>query len=202
MFTLLAMEQEHEQKALVTCADGRIRPVWATTSDLLRLYYDEEWGRPLVHENEAFERLTLEGFQAGLSWETVLKKREAFREAFAGFDVDTVADFGEGNIASLMNNPAIIRNRPKIRAAINNAQRTQELREEGGLIAFLASFAPEEWERPVSANAARTKCPESEAMAKALKQRGFSFVGPTTCFALMEATGLINNRILGASDLK
>lgn len=196
------MDNQLTEKGLVSCAGGRIRPVWATASDLLMNYYDNEWGKPLTTESEAFERLTLECFQAGLSWETVLKKREAFRDAFAHFDVDTVAEFNDTDIERLLANPAIIRNGKKIRATTSNARCIQQLRDDGGLVAFLAGFAPDSWQQPASAAAALTQCPESVAMAKALKKRGFKFVGPTTCFALMEATGLVNNRVLGASDLK
>ncbi|MEJ5998086.1 DNA-3-methyladenine glycosylase I [Corynebacterium sp. H130] len=196
------MNENLINKGLVICEDGRVRPVWATTSDLLRTYYDNEWGRPLMTEREAFERLSLECFQAGLSWETVLKKRDAFRKAFADFDVDTVAEFNDADITRLLENPAIIRNGNKIRATINNAKATQKLREHGGLIAFLASFAPTTWKRPASLATAKTQSEESTAMSKALKKHGFKFVGPTTCFALMEATGLIDNRVVGASDLE
>ncbi|MEJ5927870.1 DNA-3-methyladenine glycosylase I [Corynebacterium sp. H128] len=189
------------EHGLVSCTDGRIRPQWAQSSDLLRDYYDNEWGRPIRTENEAFERLVLEGFQAGLSWETILKKRPAFRAAFANFDVDTVAGFNAKDVETLLANPGIIRNRNKICAAVHNAARVQELRDDGGLLAFLASFAPTDWERPTHAETAATVSKESAAMARALKERGFKFVGPTICFALMEATGLINNRVLGASDL-
>lgn len=199
---MLAMDNQLDEKGLVSCADGRVRPVWATASDLLMNYYDNEWGKPLTAESEAFERLTLECFQAGLSWETVLKKREAFRAAFAHFDVDTVAEFNDTDIGCLLANPAIIRNRNKIRATISNARSVQQLRDDGGLVAFLAGFAPDSWQQPTSVAESLTQCPESVAMAKALKKRGFKFVGPTTCFALMEATGLINNRVFGASDLK
>lgn len=196
------MNEPKTENGLITCPDGRIRPRWATTSDLLQDYYDTEWGRPVSTESQAFERLVLEGFQAGLSWETILKKREAFRQAFAGFEVDKVAAFTEEDVAHLLANPQIIRNEAKIRAAISNARAAQKLREEGGLLNFLTSFAPEEWERPCTFAAAKTTSPESKALAKALKKRGFTFVGPTTCFALMEAIGLINNRVIGASDLK
>lgn len=196
-----AMNYTLEEKGLVNCPDGRIRPVWATTSDLLTTYYDYEWGRPIRTESEAFERLVLEGFQAGLSWETILKKREAFRAAFAGFDVDAVAAFTEQDVERLLKDPSIIRNGLKIRAAIRNAQCTQQLREHGGLVAFLESFTPEFWPQPESLAQANTISEESTAMARALKKLGFTFVGPTTCFALMEAIGLINNRVAGASDL-
>ncbi|QMV84373.1 DNA-3-methyladenine glycosylase I [Corynebacterium hindlerae] len=196
------MNAEINEKGLVTCSDGRIRPRWATASDLMQDYYDYEWGKPLTTEDDAFERLVLEGFQAGLSWETVLKKRAAFREAFANFHVDTVADYNEADIERLLNNPAIIRNRKKICAAITNACCVQELRDDGGLLTFLSSFAPTEWNQPESLTTAQTTSAESIAMSTALKARGFKFVGPTTCFALMEATGMINNRVVGSSDLK
>lgn len=189
------------QSGLILGNDQRWRPAWATTSDLLRDYYDYEWGRPVTSENEMFERIVLEGFQAGLSWEIILKKRPTFREAFANFDVDTVAAFTQDDIARLLENPAIIRNANKIRAAVNNAQRVQELRSEGGIVAFLQQFAPADFPRPAHLDQVPTKSDESLAMARALKKRGFTFVGPKTCFALMEATGLVNTRICGAGEL-
>lgn len=186
---------------LILGTDNRLRPAWATTSQLLQDYYDYEWGKPVSTEAEMFERLVLEGFQAGLSWEIVLKKREAFRDAFRHFEVDTVASFGEEDIEKLAQNPDIIRNRNKIRAAVTNARSIQQLRADGDLITFLQQFTPATWERPKSPSEAATTCPESHAMAKALKKRGFTFVGPTTCFALMEATGMIDNRPEGAAPL-
>ncbi|MDU0479713.1 DNA-3-methyladenine glycosylase I [Staphylococcus chromogenes] len=186
---------------LVAGSDNRLRPPWATTSDLLRDYYDYEWGRPVTTESEMFERIALEGFQAGLSWETVLRKREAFREAFCLFDVDRVAAFSHEDVETLLDNPDIIRNRNKILAAINNAQCIQEMRADVEIITFLQRFIPPTWERPKTLKDVATTSPESEAMATALRQRGFKFVGPTTCFALMEATGMINNRIVGAAEL-
>ncbi|AKK02073.1 DNA-3-methyladenine glycosylase I [Corynebacterium epidermidicanis] len=186
---------------LVLGVDNRLRPQWATTSQLLQDYYDYEWGRPPKTESEMFERIVLEGFQAGLSWEIVLKKRPAFREAFCDFEVDRIASFGEADVAKLLANPDIIRNQNKIRAAINNAQRVQQLRAETDLITFLQNFAPVAWERPTSLEQAKTKSAESAAMARELRRRGFKFVGETTCFALMEATGMIDNRIVGAAAL-
>ena len=201
LFKMWGMNEKLEEKGLVACEDGRIRPAWAAESELMRNYYDHEWGRPIVTESEAFERLVLEGFQAGLSWAIVLRKRDAFRLAFKDFDVDAVAAFSESDIERCAENPDIIRNRAKIRAAVHNARRVQELRDDGGLLALLASFAPEHWEQPVSSATARTVSAESHQMAAMLMKKGFKFVGPTTCFALMEETGLINNRVVGASDL-
>lgn len=166
------------------------RPAWASTDELMRNYYDEEWGVPVHDERGLFEALSLEVFQSGLSWSTVLRKREAFRAAFAGFDPDAVATFTDADVARLMADDGIIRNHRKVLATIQNAHATVALRAEGGLAAFLWSFAPEPTgaaatDEPVSRTA------ESEALAKALKARSFNFVGPTTMYALMQAVGMV-----------
>ena len=188
-------------RGLVRGADGRLRPHWACSSELLRDYYDHEWGRPVTDERGLFERICLEGFQAGLSWETILRKRPAFREAFAGFDPEVLADWGDAEADRLLAGSGIIRNRAKIRAVFTNARATLALRESGGLPRLVLSFTPAAWTPPDSAAEQPTTSPESIALAKALKKAGFSFVGPTTCFALMEAVGMVDNRIRGASGL-
>lgn len=184
---------------VVVGEDGLARPVWAASDPLMRDYYDGEWGLPVRDEAGVYERLTLEAFQSGLSWSTVLRKREAFREAFAGFDPAAVAAFGEADIERLMSDAGIIRNRAKILAAIANAQATLELRkdpEAGDLGAFVWSFQPETTPAPRTMDEVPTTSAESIALAKALKKRGFKFVGPTTMFALMEAIGIIDTHLV------
>ena len=187
-----------ENTDLIEGADGLKRPPWAATSPLLRDYYDHEWGMPVRDERGLYERLVLEGFQAGLSWELILRRRDAFREAFCDFDPDKVAEFGEDKVAELLDNPNIIRNRRKIEAAINNARATVRLREKGGLVDFIWSFQPNETPRPTTLAEVPTTSQESKAMAKALKKAGFSFVGPTVCFALMEAIGMVDTHLVGS----
>lgn len=169
------------------------RPEWANTSDLLREYYDSEWGFVVADSTAIFEQLVLEGFQSGLSWETVLKKRPAFRLAFDGFDPHVVAAYTDSDVARLLEDCAIIRNERKIRAAITNARATVALEEAGMSLAELVwSFAPDDsyGEGPT---AGRSR--ESEALAAELKRRGFTFVGPVTIFALMQAIGMYNHRL-------
>jgi DNA-3-methyladenine glycosylase I len=176
--------------------DGLARPAWAATDPLLRQYYDTEWGMPVRGEQAVYERICLEGFQAGLSWATILRKRPAFREAFYGFHVDTVAAFTDADVERLMNNPGIVRNRAKIRAAITNAQATAALRAEGGLSDFVWSFQPAATPAPRTIEEVPTTSPESVALSKALRRRGFAFVGPTTMFALMEAIGMVDTHLV------
>lgn len=176
--------------------DGLARPVWASTDALLREYYDTEWGMPIRDEQGLFERISLEGFQAGLSWATVLRKRPAFREAFLGFNPDAVAAFTEQDVERLMQNEGIIRNRAKIQATIRNAQATIALRGEGGLVDFVWSFKPLVTLAPRSLSEIPSTSPESVALSKALRKKGFSFVGPTTMFALMEAVGIIDTHLV------
>lgn len=180
----------------VLCEDGLIRPVWAAQAGMMRDYYDTEWGMPVAGENAHFERLVLEGFQAGLSWATILRKRPAFRELFCDFDVDTVAGFGGTEVEQLLTDARIIRHRGKIEAAIGNARATQDLRGDGGLVEFLWSFQPEETPRPAAIGDVPTTSPESVAMSKALRKKGFRFVGPTTMYALMEAVGIVDTHLL------
>ncbi|WP_413543491.1 DNA-3-methyladenine glycosylase I [Citricoccus nitrophenolicus] len=183
---------------LVVGEDGLARPVWASTDPLLRDYYDSEWGMPVRDEQGLFERLSLEAFQSGLSWATILRKRPAFRHAFADFDPDTVAGFGDQDVARLLLDAAIIRNRAKILATIGNAQATLRLRAEGGLTELLWSFQPEQTPEPHTPDEVPSRSAESVAAAKELKSRGFSFVGPTTVFALMEAVGIVDTHLLGS----
>lgn len=180
----------------VLCDDGLLRTPWGAVPGMMREYYDTEWGLPVVGENAYFERLSLEGFQAGLSWATILRKRPAFREVFADFDVDTVAAFGPDVVDSLMSDARIVRNRAKIEATIGNAQATVGLRDEGGLEAFLWSFKPAETPFPVRMSEVPTTSDESVRMSKALRKKGFRFVGPTTMYALMEAVGIVDTHLV------
>lgn len=159
---------------------------------MLRAYYDTEWGMPVTDERGVFERLSLEAFQSGLSWATILKKRPRFRDVFADFDPDVVSAFTDDDVARLLQDPGIIRNRAKILATINNAGATVRLRDKGGLSEFIWSFQPTETPAPRTMAEAPTQSPESRAMAKALKKEGFAFVGPTTAYALMSAIGLVD----------
>ncbi|PZE70341.1 MULTISPECIES: DNA-3-methyladenine glycosylase I [unclassified Curtobacterium] len=183
---------------LVTGDDGLARPVWASSDELLREYYDTEWGMPVRDERGVFERLSLEAFQSGLSWRTILAKRPAFRAAFADFDADTVAAFGEDDVARLMADAGIVRNRAKILATITNANATIALRQDGGLADFVWSFRPTTTPEPRSSAEVPTKSDESLALSKALRKRGFAFVGPTTMYALMEALGIVDTHLMGS----
>lgn len=176
--------------------DGLIRPAWAERDPLLREYYDSEWGMPVTDETGLYERITLEGFQSGLSWATILRKRPAFREAFDGFDPEIVAAYTEGDVERLMADAGIVRNRAKILAAINNASAVVSLRAEDGLVEFVWSFKPDETPEPTSHEEIPTSSPESVALSKALKKKGFTFVGPVTMFALMEAIGMVDTHLL------
>ena len=180
----------------VLCEDGLLRPAWAAEPGMMRDYYDTEWGMPVDGENAHFERLSLEGFQAGLSWSIILRKRPAFREVFCDFDVDTVAAFTTDDIERLVVDPRIVRNRAKIEATVGNARATQALRDDGGLVDLLWSFRPETTPRPVSFADVPTVSTESTAMSKELRRKGFRFVGPTTMFALMEAVGIVDTHLL------
>ena len=180
----------------VLCDDGLRRPPWAASDPLLRTYYDTEWGMPVQDERGLFERLSLEAFQSGLSWVTILRKREGFRAAFEGFDPDKVARFSDRRIERLMVDPGIVRNRAKIVATIANAAATIRLRQDGGLAGFIWSFKPGATPAPRTLAQVPTSSPESIALSKALRQRGFSFVGPTTMFALMEAVGIVDTHLV------
>lgn len=189
---------ERDLPDLVIGDDGLARPRWAAVDPLLRDYYDTEWGMPVRDERGLFERLSLEAFQSGLSWVTILRKREAFRAAFAGFDPDAVAAFDEHDVARLMTDSGIVRNHSKVEATIANARATVALRADGGLGDLVWSFRPHETPRPRTFAEVPTTSPESVALAKELKRRGFAFVGPTTCFALMEAVGLVDTHLVGS----
>lgn len=178
--------------------DGLARPAWAATDPLLRHYYDTEWGLPVRDEQGLYERISLEAFQAGLSWATILRKRSAFRAAFHNFHPETVAAFTEADVERLLLDPGIVRNRLKIKAAITNAQATIDLRADGGLVDFVWSFKPASTPEPRTPAEIPTTSPESVALSKALRRRGFVFVGPTTMYALMEAIGLIDTHLVGS----
>lgn len=187
-----------DEHGLVRGDDGLLRPEWAAAGPLLQQYYDTEWGMPIRDEQGLFERLSLEAFQSGLSWATILRKRPAFREAFAGFDPEAVAGFGDDDEARLMADAGIVRNRAKIRATITNAQATIALRDEGGLAQLIWSFQPETRPQPRTMAEVPTQSPESKAMSKALKKEGFVFVGPTTMYALMSAIGMVDLHLMGS----
>jgi DNA-3-methyladenine glycosylase I len=167
---------------------------WGGSTPDYVLYHDTEWGVPLRGDNALFERLSLEAFQSGLSWLTILRKRENFRAAFAGFDIATVAAFGEADRQRLLADPSIVRNRAKVDAAVNNARAILDNVPEG-LTELLWSFAPAEHQRPATMTDVLAMTPESKAMAKELKRRGFAFVGPTTAYALMQATGMVDDHV-------
>ena len=176
--------------------DGLARPAWAAVDPLLRDYYDTEWGMPIRDEQGLFERISLEAFQSGLSWATILRKRPAFRAAFDDFDPDRIAQYGESDVARLLEDAGIVRNRAKIRATITNAHATVGLREKGGLVDFVWSFRPQETHSPRTLAEVPTQSPESFALSTALKKEGFAFVGPTTMFALMEAIGIVDTHLV------
>jgi DNA-3-methyladenine glycosylase I len=179
------------------------RCTWAASAppDYVR-YHDQEWGRPVADDRRLFEKLCLEGFQSGLSWLTILRKREAFRAAFAGFDIETVAGFGPADVARLLADAGIVRHRGKIEAAIGNARRARELRDEfGSLGAFLWRYESDGTGRaPLLTEdvlRAMTTSPESVALSRELKRRGWAFVGPTTLYAFMQSMGMVNDHLEG-----
>jgi DNA-3-methyladenine glycosylase I len=179
---------------LVIGADGLARCAWGASTPDYATYHDQEWGKPLRGDDALYERMTLEAFQSGLSWLIILRKREGFRAAFAGFHIEAVAQFGPADVARLLADPGIVRNRAKIEAAIANARAALEV--DGGLGELLWSFAPTgPRPRPESFAELASTTPESTAMAKELKRRGFRFVGPTTAHALMQATGMVNDHL-------
>jgi DNA-3-methyladenine glycosylase I len=189
-----------EPTGLFAGDDGTLRCQWCQASDAYRRYHDTEWGFPVTDDRRLFEKLCLEGFQAGLSWLTILNKREAFRRGFANFDAEKVARFGERDIERLLADAAIVRHRGKIESTINNAQRVLELRKEfGSLAAYAWSYEPAAKGRPKRFTPAHVVATSSEstAMSKDLKKRGWSFVGPTTVYAFMQAMGLVNDHYDG-----
>ena len=187
---------------LIEGEDGKLRCFWYGNKDDYLHYHDNEWGRPVDDDNRLFEKICLEGFQSGLSWLTILRKRENFRAAFAGFDFEKVARFGEADIERLVTDAGIIRHRGKIASTINNAKRALELRDEfGSLAAYFWSYEPGPEDRPARLDHATLmtlgKTEISTAISKDLKKRGWSFVGPTTVYAFMQAMGLVNDHIEG-----
>ena len=174
--------------------DGRLRCPWALSAPDYVSYHDDEWGRPARDDDAMFERLTLEGFQSGLSWLVILRKRPAFRAAFEDFRIERVATFTDRDVERLLGDAGIVRNRGKIEATIANARAATDLAD--GLLAHLQSFAPAEAApAPRTTADVRATSPESVAMSKDLKRRGFRFVGPTTAYALMQATGLVDDHL-------
>jgi DNA-3-methyladenine glycosylase I len=180
---------------LVIGVDGLARCRWGGSSPEYVAYHDVEWGRPVRTDEGLFERLTLEAFQSGLSWLTILRKRPAFRVAFDHFSIVKVAGYGDAEVARLMADAGIVRNRAKIDAAIANARAALDLPD--GLAALLWSFAPAPRPRPETFAQVPSSTPESTAMAKQLRRLGFRFVGPTTAYALMQATGMVDDHLVG-----
>ena len=186
-------------------ADGVTRCWWCGDAPDYIAYHDQEWGRPVADDTRLFEKIVLEGFQSGLSWLTILRKRENFRAAFAGFDIDAVAEFREADIERLVHDAGIIRHRKKIESAINNAQAARRLRDEtGSLAAYFWSWEPDAADRPKSIRKAEIPAQTglSQAMSKDLKKRGWSFVGPTTAYAFAQAMGLVNDHLEGCAHRK
>ena len=182
-----------------TGADGRVRCWWPGDDGAYVAYHDDEWGRTVTDDNRLFEKLCLEGFQSGLSWLTILRKRANFRAAFRGFDIATVAAFGPADIERLVGDAGIVRHRGKIASAINNARRASEVVEDfGSLAAYLWGWAPAPAQpAPTGKDSLPASTPESAALATDLKRRGWSFVGPTTAYAFMQSMGLVNDHIVG-----
>ena len=175
--------------------DGLERCWWGVEPEIYRTYHDEEWGRAVVDDRRLFEKICLEGFQAGLSWLTILNKRENFRAGFAGFDPSAVANFGEDDVSRLLDDAGIVRHQGKIRSTINNAERALELAEEhGSLASYFWSYAEPETAAPVEIPAVTNT---STTLSKDLKKQGWSFVGPTTVYAFMQAMGLVNDHLAG-----
>lgn len=189
-----------ETDGLLTGPDGLRRCKWHGGQEDYQTYHDNEWGRPVVDDKRLFEKICLEGFQAGLSWLTILRKREAFREAFSGFDVNDVASFDDSDIERCVANAGIVRHRGKITSTVNNARRALELVEEfGSLAAYFWSFEPSEASRParIVAGTIPAKTEESALLSRDLRKRGWSFVGATTVYAFMQAMGLVNDHLEG-----
>jgi len=189
-------------EGLVRSEDGVTRCWWGDGDLAYRAYHDDEWGMPVTDDVRLFEKLSLEGFQAGLSWLTILRKREAFRRAFAGFDFTRVARFGPRDVERLLGDASIVRHRRKIESTISNARRAEELVDEAGsLAAFVWRFEPAASARPRRATHAAlggvAQTDESRALAKELKRRGWTFVGPTTVYAFMQAMGLVDDHLEG-----
>ena len=189
-------------EGLVVGDDGKARCWWSTGDQLYRLYHDEEWGRPVRDETRLFEKLCLEGFQAGLSWLTILRKRDNFRRAFDGFNPRLIARYGDADVDRLLGDSGIVRHRGKILATITNAQRYLDLVDEAGSLArYLWSFEPDTATRPRGIDKAALMTLdttlESTALSKDLRRRGWAFVGPTTVYAAMQAMGIVNDHLEG-----
>ena len=187
---------------LFTAPDGPVRCAWCEATPAYQHYHDKEWGFPVTDERRLFEKLCLEGFQAGLSWLTILDKREAFRRGFANFDAERMVGFCDADVQRLLADAGIVRHRGKIESAIANARRVLDLRErEGSLATYVWRYEPDPTSRPermtLAAARAQTTSPESVAMSKDLKRRGWSFIGPTTVYAFMQAMGLVNDHLDG-----
>jgi DNA-3-methyladenine glycosylase I len=184
--------------------DGVLRCWWSGTDPEYCCYHDEEWGHPMEDDRTLFEKICLEGFQAGLSWITILRKRDNFRKAFSNFNVDKITKYTDKDIERLMQDAGIVRHRGKIESVINNAARAKELRKEfGSLAAYFWQFEPGPDERPkkmdIASLRAMTKVASSIALSKDLKRRGWSFVGPTTVYAFMQAMGMVNDHLQGCN---
>jgi DNA-3-methyladenine glycosylase I len=180
--------------------DGVARCWWGGSDPLYVTYHDEEWGRPVIDDRRLFEKISLEAFMSGLSWLTILRKRESFRAAFDGFDMETVASYAEDKVEDLLTDTGIVRNRAKIEATINNARRCIELADEtGSLAGYLWSYEPSTGDRPRTIDwpglIGMGVAPEATAMSKDLKKRGWRFVGPTTLYSVMESVGLVNDHM-------
>ena len=189
-----------DESGVIRGGDDVARCAWCGTHADYVAYHDTEWGRPVADDRRLFEKICLEGFQSGLSWLTILRKRRSFRAAFAGFDFERVAAFGEPDVERLMQDAGIVRHRAKIESTINNARRALEMVErEGSLARWFWSWEPSPAERPgrvtPAALAAMTVTPTSKALSKELKRRGWSFVGPTTAYAFCQAMGLVNDHL-------
>ncbi len=187
---------------LIAGPDGQLRCWWHGNLPDYMAYHDNEWGRPVADDTRLYEKLCLEGFQSGLSWLTILRKRENFRRAFAGFDIERVAAFDAADVERLVQDAGIVRHRGKIESTINNARRARDLIEaEGSLAAFVWRFEPDPATRPERCDKASlmalAKTPESTALSKELKKRGWSFVGPTTVYAFMQSVGIVNDHVEG-----
>lgn len=185
-----------QDKGLIKSTDGKQRCWWCGDDDLYVRYHDTEWGRPVYDDVRLYEKICLEGFQAGLSWITILRKRESFRAAFDGFDFNKIAKYDHEDVHRLLQDEGIVRHRGKIEATINNAARAIELvKEKGTLSDYFWSFKPEKHVQPFSKTDVMGITEESKALSKDLKKRGWKFVGPTTCYAFMQAMGMVNDHI-------
>jgi DNA-3-methyladenine glycosylase I len=198
----MGIEQAESMDGLVRGADGRVRCWWPGDKADYLAYHDTEWGVPVANDQRLFEKLCLEGFQSGLSWLTILRKRQNFRAAFANFDFEQVACYTPEDVERLLQDAGIVRHRRKIESVINNAGRASELVAEfGSLAAYFWQYEPADADRPIRADyetlSVLGKTPESMAMSKDLKKRGWSFVGPTTAYAFMQSMGMVNDHVEG-----